>query len=196
MEDLASLLILKKSFVLYKVVEREWVETRTYLLQKIPQDDDAQNNPQHDDFKERYKAFLEEHRSDLKENKLSAQVCQNGYERQRGQWSIELFESKQRAIDMTAFKSRLTELEPQSYQVLAVEFSIEALAHALTKCEEETQKSRTRLVRGHNTDIQFDKATWYWNGHTLPLFQRDKNSGNLFSPFGLPKGLAMAQAFV
>ena len=39
--------ILKKSFVLYKVVEREWVETRTYLLQKIPQDDDVQNNPEH-----------------------------------------------------------------------------------------------------------------------------------------------------
>ena len=57
MEDLASLLILKKSFVLYKVVEREWVETRTYLLQKIPQDDDVQNNPEHDDFKQRYKAF-------------------------------------------------------------------------------------------------------------------------------------------
>ena len=43
MEDLASLLILKKSFVLYKVVEREWVETRTYLLQKNPEDDSESN---------------------------------------------------------------------------------------------------------------------------------------------------------
>ena len=34
-------------YIIYKVVEREWVETRTYLLQKIPQDDDVQNNPEH-----------------------------------------------------------------------------------------------------------------------------------------------------
>ena len=81
MEDLASLLILKKSFVLYKVVEREWVETRTYLLQKIPQDDDVQNNPEHDDFKQRYKAFLEKHRSDLEENKLKAQKRQRSLRR-------------------------------------------------------------------------------------------------------------------
>ena len=57
--------ILKKSFVLYKVVEREWVETRTYLLQKIPQDDDVQNNPEHYRFKERHKALLEKHGPDL-----------------------------------------------------------------------------------------------------------------------------------
>ena len=74
MEDLASLLILKKSFVLYKVVEREWVETRTYLLQKIPQDDDVQNNPEHDEFKERYKAFREKHRLDPEEKKPIVQV--------------------------------------------------------------------------------------------------------------------------
>ena len=105
MEDLASLLILKKSFVLYKVVEREWVETRTYLLQKIPQDDDVQNNPEHDDFKQRYKAFLEKHRSDLEENKLSVQVCKNGLKRRRGQWSIELFQSKRCAIQLAAERS-------------------------------------------------------------------------------------------
>ena len=174
MEDLASLLILKKSFVLYKVVEREWVETRTYLLQKIPQDDDVQNNPEHDDSKQRYKAFLEKHRSDLEENKLSVQVCQNGYKRQRGYWSIELFENKRRAIELTASKSKRKELESQSYRVLAVQFSIEALADALTQCEEETQKFKTRLVRGYNTDIHLDKQTWYWNGDILPLFQLDK----------------------
>jgi len=171
-EDLASLLILKKSFVLYKVVEREWVETRTYLLQKIPQDDDVQNNPEHDDFKQRYKAFLEKHRSDLEENKLSVQVCQNGYKRQN--WSIELSENKGRANELTASKSKRKELESQSYRVLAVQFSIEALADALTQCEEETQKFKTRLVRGYNTDIHLDKQTWYWNGDILPLFQLDK----------------------
>ena len=170
MEDLASLLILKKSFVLYKVVEREWVETRTYLLQKIPQDDDVQNNPEHDDFKQRYKAFLEKHRSDLEENKLSVQVCQNGYKRQN--WSIELSENKRRAIELTASKSKRKELESQSYRVLAVQFSTEALAEALTQCEAETSKFKTRLVRGHNTDIHLDKQTWYWNGDTLPFFQR------------------------
>ena len=173
MEDLASLLILKKSFVLYKVVEREWVETRTYLLQKIPQDDDVQNNPEHDDSKQRYKAFLEKHRSDLEENKLSVQVCQNGYKRQN--WSIELSENKGRANELTASKSKRKELESQSYRVLAVQFSTEALAEALTQCEAETPKFKTRLVRGHNTDIHLDKQTWYWNGDTLPFFQRDNN---------------------
>ena len=68
------------------------------------------------------------------------------------------------------------EREPQSYQVLAVEFSIPALAHALTECEQETAKFRTRLVRAYNRDCQHDQKTWYWNGDTLPLvplFQRE-----------------------
>ena len=167
--------ILKKSFVLYKVVEREWVETRTYLLQKIPQDDDVQNNPEHDDFKQRYKAFLEKHRSDLEENKLSVQVCQNGYERQRGHWSIELFECKRRAIELTALRMKRRVLEPQSYRLLAVLFSTEALAKALTQCEKETRKFKTQLLREDNKDVHLDKATWYFNDDTLPLFQRDKH---------------------
>ena len=83
---------------------------------------------------------------------------------------------KRRAIQVTAARSRRKELDSQSNRVLAVEFSIEALAHALTECEEETAKSRTRLVRAHNRDPQFDQKTWFWNGATLPLvplFQGD-----------------------
>ena len=82
-------------------------------------------------------------------------------------WSIELFENKRRAIELTASKSKRKKLESQSYRVLAVQFSIEALADALTQCEEETQKFKMRLVRGYNTDIHLDKQTWYWNGDML-----------------------------
>ena len=165
----------KKSFVLYKVVETEWVETHYHLLQKNPQDDDGQSNPEHEEFKERYKAFREKHRLDLEEEKPFVQVCQHGYERQRGHWSIELFECKRRAIELTALRMKRRVLEPQSYRLLAVLFSTEALAKALTQCEKETPKFKTQLLRGHNTDIDLDKQTWYWNGDTLPLFQRDNN---------------------
>ena len=55
----------KKTFVLYKVVEKEWMKPRTRLLQKISQDDDVQNNPEHYRFKERHKALLEKHGPDL-----------------------------------------------------------------------------------------------------------------------------------
>ena len=137
-----------------------------------PQDDDVQNNPEHDESKERYKAFREKHRLDPEEKKPIVQVCQHGYKRQRGHWSIELFESKRGAIDLTATRSKRKELESQSYRVLAVQFSTEALAEALTQCEAETSKFKTRLVRGHNTDIHLDKQTWHWNGDTLPFFQR------------------------
>ena len=94
-----------------------------------PQDDDVQNNPEHDESKERYKAFREKHRLDPEEKKPIVQVCQHGYKRQRGHWSIELFESKRGAIDLTATRSKRKELESQSYRVLAVQFSTEALCH-------------------------------------------------------------------
>ena len=134
-----------------------------------PQDDDVQNNPEHDESKERYKAFREKHRLDPEEKKPIVQVCQHGYKRQRGHWSIELFESKRGAIDLTATRSKRKELESQSYRVLAVQFSTEALVEALTQCEAETPKFKTRFVRGHNTDIDLDKQTWHWNGDTLPF---------------------------
>ena len=140
-----------------------------------PQDDDVQNNPEHDESKERYKAFREKHRLDPEEKKPIVQVCQHGYKRQRGHWSIELFECKRRAIELTALRMKRRVLEPQSYRLLAVLFSTEALAKALTQCEKETPKFKTQLLRGHNTDIDLDKQTWYWNGDTLPLFQRDNN---------------------
>ena len=44
-----------------------------------PQDDDVQNNPEHDESKERYKAFREKHRLDPEEKKPIVQVCQHGY---------------------------------------------------------------------------------------------------------------------
>ena len=158
------------------VVEKEWVKKHTHLLKKNPQDGHAQDNQEYVDFIERYMTFLQTQRSVLEGNKVSVKVCPNGYERQRAQWSIELFEDKQRAIDSAWCFNKQFQLEQQSYQVLAVEFSIEALAHALTECEEETAKSRTRLVRAHNRDPQFDQKTWFWNGATLPLvplFQGD-----------------------
>jgi len=39
-----------------------------------PQDDHVQNNPEHDEFKERYKAFREKHRLDPEETKPIVQV--------------------------------------------------------------------------------------------------------------------------
>ena len=163
----------KKSLILYMVVEKEWVEKHTHLLKKTPQDDHAQNNQK---FMERYTAFLHTQRLELEEHKVCVKVCENGYERQRNQWSIELFEDKERAENSAWCKNNHFQREPQSYQVLAVEFSIPALAHALTECEQETAKFRTRLVRAYNRDPQNDLKTWYWNGATLPLvplFQGD-----------------------
>ena len=61
-------------------------------------------------------------------------------------------------------------LEPQSYGVLAVQFSTEALAEFLIETEEETQKFKTRLLREENKDIHCDRRTWSWNGPLLPLF--------------------------
>ena len=162
-----------KSLILYTVVEKEWVEKHTHLLKKTPQDDHAQNNQK---FMERYTAFLHTQRLELEEHKVCVKVCENGYERQRNQWSIELFEDKERAENSAWCKNNHFQREPQSYQVLAVEFSIPALAHALTECEQETAKFRTRLVRAYNRDPQNDLKTWYWNGATLPLvplFQRE-----------------------
>ena len=135
-----------------------------------PQDDDVQNNPEHDESKERYKAFREKHRLDPEEKKPIVQVCQHGYKRPRGHWSIDLFESKRRAIDLTAERMKRRVLESQSYGVLAVEFSTEALAEALIQTEEETQKFKTRLLREENKDIHCDRRTWSWNDATLPLF--------------------------
>ena len=42
----------EQPFVLYKVVERKWVEAHHHLLQKNPEDDDVQKNPEDDDFTE------------------------------------------------------------------------------------------------------------------------------------------------
>ena len=165
-----------KSLVLYTVVKKEWVEKHTHLLKKTPQDDHAQNNQEYVGFMERYTAFLHTQKLELEEHKVSVKVCENGYERQRNQWSIELFEDKERAEKSAWCKNKHFQREPQSYQVLAVEFSIPALAHALTECEPETAKFRTRLVRAYNRDCQHDQKTWYWNGATLPLvplFQRE-----------------------
>ena len=162
-----------KSLILYTVVEKEWVEKHTHLLKKTPQDDHAQNNQK---FMERYTAFLHTQRLELEEHKVCVKVSENGYERQRNQWSIELFEDKERAENSAWCNNKHFQREPQSYQVLAVEFSIPALAHALTECEQETAKFRTRLVRAYNRDSQNDLKTWYWNGATLPLvplFQRE-----------------------
>ena len=162
-----------KSLVLYTVVKKEWVEKHTHLLKKTPQDDHAQNNQK---FMERYTAFLHTQRLELEEHKVCVKVSENGYERQRNQWSIELFEDKERAENSAWCNNKHFQREPQSYQVLAVEFSIPALAHALTECEQETAKFRTRLVRAYNRDCQHDQKTWYWNGDTLPLvplFQRE-----------------------
>ena len=82
---------------------------------------------------------------------------------------------KRRAIQVTAARSRRKELDSQSNRVLAVEFSIEALADALTQWEGETRRFKTQLLRGDNTDIDLDKQMWYWDGPTLPLFRVDNN---------------------
>ena len=157
----------KRGLVLYMVVETEWVKAHLHLLQKNAQ---VQNNPEHDEFKKRYEEFREKHASDLEEEKPIVQVCQHGYKRQRGRWSIDLFESKRRAIDLTAERMKRRVLESQSYGVLAVEFSTEALAGALIQIEEETPKFKTRLLRAENKDIHCDRRTWSWNDATLPLF--------------------------
>ena len=151
----------KRGLVLYMVVETEWVKAHLHLLQKNAQ---VQNIPEHDEFKKRYNELREKHAPDLEEEKPIVQVCQHGYKRPRGHWSIDLFESKRRAIDLAAHRMKRRVLESQSYGVLAVEFSTEALAEALIQTEEETQKFKTRLLREENKDIHCDRRTWSWNG--------------------------------
>ena len=56
-------------------------------------------------LQERYNAFLDKHRSVLEENKPFVQVCHHGLKRQRGHWSIELFQSKRCAIQLAAERS-------------------------------------------------------------------------------------------
>ena len=157
----------KRGLVLYMVVETEWVKAHLHLLQKNAQD---QNNPEYDEFKKRYEELREKHASEIEEEKPIVQVCQHGYKRPRGHWSIDLFESKRRAIDLAVHRMKRRVLESQSYGVLAVEFSTEALAEALIQTEEETQKFKTRLLREENKDIHCDRRTWSWNGPLLPLF--------------------------
>ena len=152
---------------LYMVVETKWVKAHLHLLQKNAQD---QNNPEYDEFKKRYEELSEKHASEIKHEKPIIQLCKHGYKRQRGRWSIDLFESKLRAIDLTAERMKRRVLESQSYGVLAVEFSTEALAGALIQIEEETPKFKTRLLRAENKDIHCDRRTWSWNDATLPLF--------------------------
>ena len=90
-------------FVLYKVVERKWVEAHDHLMQKNPEDD------------------------------------------------------------------------PESNRVVAVKFSSEAVAEALTQCEQETRRFKTPLARGDITDKDGDKQMWYFHGPTPPLFKVDNN---------------------
>ena len=157
----------KRGLVFYMVVETEWVKAHLHLLQKNAQD---QNNPEYDEFKKRYEELSEKHASEIKHEKPIIQLCKHGYKRQRGRWSIDLFESKLRAIDLTAERMKRRVLESQSYAVLAVQFSTQALAEALIETEEETPKFKTRLLRAENKDIESDRRTWSWNGPLLPLF--------------------------
>ena len=158
----------KRGLVLYMVVETEWVKAHLHLLQKNAQD---QNNPEYDEFKKRYEELSEKHASEIKHEKPIIQLCEHGYKRQRGRWSIDLFESKLRAIDLATQRMKQRVLEPQSYEVLAVQFSTEALAGFLIEIEEETSKFQTRLLRADNKDIHCERGTWSWNGPLLPLFR-------------------------
>ena len=56
-------------------------------------------------LQKRHNAFLDKHRSVLQENKPFVQVCHHGLKRQRGHWSIELFQSKRCAIQLAAERS-------------------------------------------------------------------------------------------
>ena len=158
----------KRGLVLYMVVETEWVKAHLHLLQKNAQD---QNNPEYDEFKKRYEELSEKHASEIKHEKPIIQLCKHGYKRQRSHWSIDLFESKLRAIDLATQRMKQRVLEPQSYEVLAVQFSTEALAGFLIEIEEETSKFQTRLLRAENKDIHCERGTWSWNGPLLPLFR-------------------------
>ena len=157
----------KRGLVLYMVVETEWVKAHLHLLQKNAQD---QNNPEHEEFKKRYEELRDKHASEIKEDKPIIQLWQHGYKRPRVHWSIELFESKRRAIGLVRQKLKRRVLEPQSHAVLAVQFSTQALAEALIEIEEETSKFKTLLLREENKDIESDRRTWSWNGPLLPLF--------------------------
>ena len=157
----------KRGLVLYMVVETEWVKAHLHLLQKNAQD---QNNPEHEEFKKRYEELRDKHASEIKEDKPIIQLCQHGYKRPRVHWSIDLFESKRRAIGLVRQKLKRRVLEPQSHAVLAVQFSTQALAEALIEIEEETSKFKTLLLREENKDIESDRRTWSWNGPLLPLF--------------------------
>ena len=112
----------------------------------------------------------EKHASEIKEEKPIIHLCQHGYKRPRARWSIDLFESKRRAIGLVRQKLKRRVLDPQSHAVLAVQFSTQALAEALIETEEETPKFKTRLLRAENKDIESDRRTWSWNGPLLPLF--------------------------
>lgn len=165
-----------KPLVLYKVVDKTWVKAHEQLLWKDRKDEDVQK---------RYKAFLDKCGSVLEENKQfvlawandksDPQVCHHGLKRERGHWSIELSQSKRRAIELAAERSGRRELDPESNQVLAVKFSPEAVADALTQFEQETPQYKPPLVRGANTDIDGDKQMWQYNGPALPLLKADKD---------------------
>ena len=157
----------KRGLVFYMVVETEWVKAHLHLLQKNAQD---QKYPEHEEFKKRYVELRKKHASEIKEEKPIIHLCQHGYKRPRARWSIDLFESKPRAIDLMRQKMKRRVLESQSYAVLAVQFSTQALAEALIETEEETPKFKTRLLRAENKDIHCERGTWSWNGPLLPLF--------------------------
>ena len=157
----------KRGLVFYMVVETEWVKAHLHLLQKNAQD---QNNPEYDEFKKRYEELSEKYASEIKHEKPIIQLCKHGYKRPRVHWSINLFESKRRAIGLVRQKLKRRVLEPQSHAVLAVQFSTQALAEALIEIEEETSKFKTLLLREENKDIESDRRTWSWNGPLLPLF--------------------------
>ena len=126
-------------------------------------------------LQKRHNAFPDKHRSVLQENKPFVQVCHHGLKRQRGHWSIELFQSKRCAIQLAAERSGRRELDLESNWVLAVKFSSEAVADALSQFEQETPQYNSPLVRGANTDRDGDKQLWQYNGPALPLLKADKD---------------------
>ena len=67
-------------------------------------------------------------------------------------------------------------MDKETNAILAVEFSPEEVADALTKCEQETRQWRPPLVRNQwRTNKRGDMEVWQYNGPALPLLKVDKD---------------------
>ena len=68
-----------------------------------------------------------------------------------------------------------TRREPRSAYAQARNAPLAPLSSYSAYTRSPRSPSKTQLLREDNKDVHLDKATWYFNDDTLPLFQRDKH---------------------